>query len=106
MSFKAQPTDHNYTQSMHCLAFSQSWGESFERLTDEEAGRLIKAVFQYTNKGEWNPPDGLSREYQHFIGVLNCRARKYLNAAADSLEAQANEADARRANKNPQKGAS
>jgi hypothetical protein len=35
-----------------------NWMATFEKLTDEEAGRLIKHLFRYVNDLDPEPPEG------------------------------------------------
>jgi len=36
-------------ESNSILLFRKSWGEDFQKLPDEEAGRLIKAIYAHVN---------------------------------------------------------
>lgn len=42
----------NYTTYISQLRLNKGWGATFKDLTDDQAGKLIKAVFLYTEGAE------------------------------------------------------
>lgn len=69
----------NYTPYLETFLFKREWAEIFKELTDEEAGRLIKSLYLFT-EGENQPPaDIKTRVIYHTIAKqLNNSAYNYL----------------------------
>lgn len=68
----------NYAKMLDTFLFRRSWGEVFKALTDEEAGKLIKAVYLFTEGEETLLQEpALQREYSMICKQLNQSSQKH-----------------------------
>lgn len=75
-------TINNYSIGLETFLFKRSWAEVFRDLTDEEAGRLIKSIFEFTEGTEAPPADPKTRAvYRLICRQLNNSAFAYLRKA-------------------------
>ena len=72
----------NYTKELNTYLFRRSWGELFNGLSNEDAGRLIKAVYSYVDGIEPKEEDFnnvfLISSYRMIVKQLNYSAKKHL----------------------------
>lgn len=77
----------NYTTNINTFLFRRSWGEAFADLTDEQAGKLIKAVYGYIEGYDTLPDEPeLKTIYKLIVKQLNHSAKKYLDKIAQDYE--------------------
>lgn len=70
---------NNYSIYLETFLFKRSWADAFTDLTDEEAGRLIKSIFNYTEGTEAPPADPKTRAIYRLISrQINNSAFNYL----------------------------
>lgn len=72
----------NYTVHLDTFLFKRSWAAAFTDLTDEQAGKLIKALYEYTDGKEEAPEDPeIKTSYKLLTQQLNHSACYYLTRA-------------------------
>ena len=73
----------NYVKELSTYVFRRSWGEVISTLSDEDAGKLFKAIYKYA-EGEEVPESQLGAPvlvsvFRMIISQLNYSSRKHLS---------------------------
>lgn len=69
----------NYSRSLETFLFKRSWGEAFKDLTEVQAGKLIKAIYLFTEGQDATPEETeLKTLYKMITSQLNYSARSYV----------------------------
>ena len=71
----------NYIKDIDTFLFRRSWGILFQNLSDEDAGKIIKALYRYAD-GEDTPLEEFGNQtlasiYSMLSGQLNYSAKKF-----------------------------
>lgn len=70
----------HYSEAINTVIFQKSWSPIFEKLSDENAGKLIKAIYDFMNGGEPElEDDTLDAILLSMVDQIENSARKYLN---------------------------
>ena len=70
----------HYSEAINTVIFQKSWSPIFEKLSDENAGKLIKAIYDFMNGGEPElENDTLDAIFLSMVDQIENSARKYLN---------------------------
>lgn len=81
----------NYVKELNTYLFRKSWGELFSALSDEDTGKLVKAIYSYGEGAESYPENInkplLSGIYKMIIGQLNSSSKKHLKRLAEKAAA-------------------
>ena len=73
----------NHTKKLATFLFRRSWGEVFKGLPDEQAGKLIKAIYIYADGEDATPDDPqVKLFYKMITSQLNYSAGKYVKKVA------------------------
>ena len=74
----------HYSEAINTVIFQKSWSPIFEKLSDENAGKLIKAIYDFMNGGEPElEDDTLDAIFLSMVDQIENSARKYLNRIQD-----------------------
>lgn len=72
----------NYSTNLNSFIFKRSWGEVFQALPDEDAGRLIKALYDHADGVDVELEDAtLAAVYKSFAQEMDISALNYLRKA-------------------------
>ncbi len=79
----------NYTVFIDTFLFRRSWSYAFKSLTDEEAGKLIKAIYKFTEGStvKLDKPE-LSIAYDMIVTQLNDSACRYADKIGLSYDTE------------------
>lgn len=70
----------HYSEAINTVIFQKSWSPIFEKLSDENAGKLIKAIYDFMNGEEPElEDDTLDAIFLSMVDQIENSARKYLN---------------------------
>ena len=73
-----------YSECIDTAIFYKSWSQVFERLTDEKAGQLIKAIYDFMNGGDPKLDDPiLGAILEIMTKQIENSARKYIEKIED-----------------------
>ena len=68
----------NYTTNLETFIFKRAWAAIFEDLTDEQAGKLMKAIYCFLSGNDKLPEDPLIKPvYKIITHQLNESAHSY-----------------------------
>lgn len=71
--------NENFVLSLDTFLFRREWADVFLNLSDEKAGILVKAIYNYTAGNEVTPEDPeIATFYKLMTKQLNNSARRYL----------------------------
>lgn len=82
----------NYTKDLNTYLFRRSWGELINAMSDEEAGKLLKAIYLYADGVEISA-DQLGTELlacvcRMIIRQLNHSSKKHLKRLSEFSKAE------------------
>ena len=85
----------NYTKNIDTFLFRRCWGDLFLGLSDADAGKIIKALYRYTNGEETPPKDFGDRTlvsvYSMIIRQLNYSSRRFIEKRFTEKTEQCND---------------
>ena len=74
----------NYSTEIDTFLFRRSWGAVFKDLDEVQAGKLIKAIYLFTEGEDVEPEElVLKTLYKMITNQINYSSRKYLQKVRD-----------------------